>query len=205
MVKNISDKTLPGLFPDAYPKNKYRGDYAHSYKTLDAKLRNEQPGEKVWSNPRAYVHEFNPNENYRTYRFRKVPIEALTNSIDMSTMDSHQDAWLVNGKYDPTLFKYDKNKDTNFNDFMRATRDENNKYKIDDGRHRLLAIKNDGYTHVVIPIRQVFSNGNEEYNAMLSDVNEKNLPMYIRWINRQIKNGSYDKESAKKLKSMLRR
>ena len=184
--------------------NEAKGDYPHSYKQLDVFLKNEQPGEKVWSNPRAYVHHFKPNENYPTHMFRKVSIDDLIKGIDMQTMDSHQDIWSVDGKYDTSLFQYDKDKDTNLNDFIRATRDENNNYKIDDGRHRLIALKNGGFTHVVIPIRKIFSNGNTEYNAMLGDINPKNLPTYIRWINYQVKKGNYDKESAEKLKKLLR-
>ena len=176
-IKEIDDNSIGELFPEV----KIKGDYNHAYKKIDAELRDEQPGQKVWSNPRAYEHNYHPNENYKEYKFRKVPIDTLLNSIDMTTMDNHQDAWSVNGKYDPALFKYDKFKDNNFNNFIRATRDENNKYTVDDGRHRLFALKNDGYTHVVIPIRQVFSDGNPEYNAMLSDTGTKNLPMYIRW------------------------
>lgn len=183
-----------------------KGDYNHNYKRIDAYLRNEQPGEKVWSNPRNVQWEFQKHPDYPDHELTKVKIDDLLKNVDYSTLGNHRADWEVNGELNPRLFSYDSKKDTNLHHLINATQHNDGSYDINDGRHRLIALKNAGYTHAVIPVYDEFVNSNEFFKDFYQNIGE---PLSIEknkrnvQLNEGIKSGILKSDDVERFKKII--
>lgn len=184
-------------------------DYPHVYKTIDKMLGSEWGvGDKVWSHPRSNAFKMSSEPNltrYKDYALEKVPIDDLIKNIDYSSLGERED-WQTNGVTDPTKFVYDPKKDNNPLHIINATRKSDGSYQVNEGRHRLIALKNGGYTHAVIPIYDEFVNSNQDFKDVYwKEPNEK-MPLINRQINLIQKHHPdlYKTEDLEKLKARLK-
>lgn len=98
--------------------------------------------------------EFIDDNSYfkdRNAKLEVVPIDTLIDDNDLDnkdTLSNHQALWGSN----PEEYKYDSSKDSSAWEIPNATRLKNGKLSINDGRHRIRALKNDGYTHIELPV-----------------------------------------------------
>lgn len=112
--------------------------------------------EKIFKFPEDKVKEFikRYSNEYRTYELKKLPIDKLVQDNDLLDDEGlesyHEENW-----------DWEKAKDFTINqDLVRVTpvgeipyvTENNDKLELGDGRHRVRALYNDGYTHVILPV-----------------------------------------------------
>ena len=114
---------------------------------------------RVWEQSpikKRYIRE-NPDV-FKYYADEVIPIDDLIKDNDLDNpvaLNNHAAIWSPTGDEDdihPDQFRYESQKDTNFGDVINGTRLLNGSVRLNDGRHRVRALKNAGYTHVRIPV-----------------------------------------------------
>ena len=117
------------------------------------------PDYRVWEQSpikKRYIRE-NPDV-FKYYADETIPIDELIRANDLDNpiaLSNHAETWSATGNEEdihPDQFKYNSSKDTSFGDIINGTRLINGDVRLNDGRHRIRALKNAGYTHVRIPI-----------------------------------------------------
>jgi predicted Fe-Mo cluster-binding NifX family protein len=96
---------------------------------------------------------------FNNFTMKSVPLAQLVkdNNLDNNDELSYHDEWASrddengNPVFDIKSFTYDKNKDTHSGDIIYGI-EKNGKIKIANGKHRIRALANDGYTSIMMPI-----------------------------------------------------
>ena len=181
---------------------------SNQYKDIDSLIEGEY--EKIWSHPRSSPNKVRTNPELKGYDLEKVSIPDLVKSNDLSNkvnMSNHYEMWSPTGQEEdlnPDAFVYDREKDMNPNDFIRATREIDGTIKLANGRHRIKALSNGGYTHAMIPVHDKFFDTNPLYAAAYEDAKNGNLNLALRQIRALNKSGQITNENAIKLKEKLK-
>lgn len=118
----------------------------------------ERLTKKVFNLPQEYIDVVKNDPRFVGYQMTEVPIDKLIEDNDLNNpvaLSNHAQWWSPTGNeedIDPSKFKYDESK-YNKQEVINGTLNKlNGKITLNDGRHRTRALKNDGYTHIVIPI-----------------------------------------------------
>ena len=181
-------------------------DHSHVYKKMDDWLRNDFSGDKVFQHPNARHYDVAQNPDLKDYELEKVSLKDLIKYNDLDNpvnMSNHAQVWSPTGKEEdvnPSLFQYDPKKDTNPNELMRGKRDINGGIRISDGRHRLRALANQGYTHAIIPVYDEFINSNQLFKDFYWRDTDP-----VRQVNAAVKAGLFSKEKGEILKDRIKR
>ena len=180
-------------------------DYAHSYKDIDSLLRSEFNNSKTWYHKRSNVNSMlnEPNiTEFHNYSLERIPIDDLVKNIDYDSLGD-KDEWKTDGITDVSKFVYNPKKDTNPRDIINATRKKDGTYHINNGRHRLLALKNGGYTHAVIPIYDEAVNTDPYLKNDYWYVMPEGIPKYLRQIKAARSINFIDDAQAKLMKDKM--
>ena len=95
---------------------------------------------------------------FKYYADETIPIDDLIKDNDLDNpvaLNNHAETWSPTGSEDdvhPDQFQYIAGKDLNANELINGTRKIDGRVILNDGRHRVRALKNAGYTHVRIPV-----------------------------------------------------
>lgn len=81
---------------------------------------------------------YHPNAHIEVVRLNKLNLD------DESLKTYHTSTWGP----DPTLYRFDKNKIKDWNYAIPYASRKSNGLSVGDGRHRMRALMNEGYTHV---------------------------------------------------------
>lgn len=100
--------------------------------------------EKVYD---FYSERYKNDPYFENHKFQKVPIDTLIkdNNLNNPTVLNYRAPW----EGDINKYQFDPNKDKSF---VYGTKTPDGRYRIGDGRHRIRALANGGYTHVNMPI-----------------------------------------------------
>lgn len=116
--------------------------------------------EKVWNHPQSKLDYFKAHQNdaFKDYNIEKVSIDDLIRDNDLNNpvaLNNHPETWSPTQSEDdihPERFEYKADLDNRPSEVINATRFPGGRIRLNDGRHRVRALKNGGYTHVNIPI-----------------------------------------------------
>ena len=135
-------------------------DFPHSYKTIPSLLADQYNDTKTWVMPtnKQHYRANHKNDLYKYYDDEVVSIDDIIRANDLDNpiaLNNHAEIWSPTQSeddIDPSKFKYDSKKDIDKSDLIYGTRKLNGDIILSNGRHRIRALKNDGYTHAKIPI-----------------------------------------------------
>lgn len=125
---------------------------------------------------------------FKYYADEIIPIDDLIKDNDLDNpiaLNNHAETWSATGNEEdihPEQFQYIATKDTNPSEIINGTRKIDGTVRINDGRHRIRALKNAGYTHVKIPVHHAIFD--DDINDGLKDdyYNEKTTSYMLRKI-----------------------
>lgn len=127
-----------------------------AFKDIPSLLDSEYPSEKVWEHPKTKQKYI--DDNFKGYKLEKVSIDDLIRDNDLNNpiaLNNHPETWSPTGNeedIDPSKFQYNAELDNSNSSIINATRRANGQLRLNDGRHRIRALKNGGYTHALLPI-----------------------------------------------------
>ena len=127
-----------------------------AFKDIPSLLDSEYPNEKVWQNPSIRNQQI--AERLKNYKLEKIAIDDLIKWNDLNNpiaLNNHAGIWSETGDEEdihPDQFVYKPNLDTSVGEVINGTRKLDGSIRLNDGRHRIRALKNGGYTHAIIPI-----------------------------------------------------
>ena len=120
-------------------------------------IKDSQDEKRVFNMPQNKVDYIKKDEYFKNHKFQEVPIDTLIEHNDLNNkvaLSNHAQLWSPTGReedVDPAQFKYEPEKDNDAHDVIYGS-SRNGIIKLSNGRHRVRALKNAGYTHVNIPV-----------------------------------------------------
>ncbi len=130
-------------------------DYPHLWTNMHKSYGYDHPGmnTKTWIHSPGKINQIHANSDYyKDHDIEKVAISDLIDWNDLNNeevMKGKESTW---GNKGVNSYRYTPSKDTDITDIISGARDKQGRIILNNGRHRIKALQNSGYTHVVIPV-----------------------------------------------------
>lgn len=182
-------------------------DFPHAHKSIVSLLNDEANKTKTWVHPINQQHYIFDTPSFNEYDKTTVPIEDLIRDNDLNNpiaLNNHPEIWSPTGSEDdihPDQFVYDPSKNTSKNDVIYGTRKLDGRIVLSNGRHRIKALGNGGYTHAIIPVYDELINSDDVLKKDYHSGDENALKAVIRGY-RYIPN--YDLKTQKRIRDQFK-
>lgn len=144
--------------------------------------------ERGWLHSQPKIRHIHSNPAFHDYDIEKVSIDDLIRDNDLDNpvaLSNHAEIWSPTGNEEdihPEQFKYLSDKDQDPTDIIYGTRKLDGSIKLSNGRHRIRALKNSGYTHVAIPVHEALMDTNGALNADYYSGQIKPLRVWLKYL-----------------------